>query len=300
MSQRTLVLKVPPAQRDAIRRRLGAEDFEFRSVPHALFSVKGSGIVATLYKSGKFVIQGADPDVFVARYVEGGTVVPTKAKSKVAKEEPLEAVPTETLVGSDECGKGDFFGPLIVCAVRLEPEQAAELASSGVMDSKKLTDERALQLGGALRGVVPFSIQRLDPPQYNERYAIIRNVNLLLADLHADAIRELAKPGMAVLIDQFSKKDLFAERLGDLGLRIEQRPRAEANLAVAAASIIAREEFLTCMDQLSAEAGLTLRKGAGAPTDNAAVEYARMHGFDALGQVAKLHFKNREKVQRRL
>jgi ribonuclease HIII len=299
MSQRTLVLKVTPAERTAIRQRLGAEDFEFRTVPHALFSARGCGVIATLYKSGKFVIQGADPDVFVARYVEGGTPVAPKAKS-ASKETPLEAVPTETLIGSDECGKGDFFGPLVVCAVRLDPEQAAKLDSSGVVDSKKLTDDRARQLGAALRQVLPHAIQRLDPPRYNEVYAKVKNVNLLLADLHAAAIRELAEPGMNVLIDQFSKADLFAERLGDLKLNIEQRPRAEANLAVAAASIIARAEFLACMDELSSEATVVLRKGAGYPTDNAGVEYARLHGFDALAKVAKLHFKNTDKVRRKL
>jgi len=299
MSQRTLVLKVTPAERTAIRQRLGAEDFEFRTVPHALFSARGGGVIATLYKSGKFVIQGADPEVFVARYVEGGTPVAPKAKS-AAKDSPLEAVPTETLIGSDECGKGDFFGPLVVCAVRLDPEQAAKLDSSGVVDSKKLTDDRARQLGAALRKVLPYSIKRLDPPRYNEVYAKIKNVNLVLADLHADAIRELAEPGMNVLIDQFTRTDLFAARLGDLKLNIEQRPRAEANLAVAAASIIARAEFLACMDELSSEAAVELRKGAGFPTDNAGVEYVRLHGFEALVKVAKLHFKNTEKVRRKL
>ncbi|MCA8980551.1 MAG: ribonuclease HIII [Planctomycetes bacterium] len=298
MSQRTLVLKVTPAERSAIRQRLGAEDFEFRTVPHALFSARGCGVVATLYKSGKFVIQGADPDVFVARYVEGGT--PVASKAKAPKEPTVERVPTTTLIGSDECGKGDYFGPLVVCAVRLDPEASQKLSSSGVVDSKKLTDDRALQLGAALRKVLPYSIQRLDPPRYNEVYAKVGNVNLLLADLHAAAIRELASPGMNVLIDQFAKTDLFARRLGDLKLKIEQRPRAEENLAVAAASIIARAEFLVCLDELSSEATVKLRKGAGFPTDNAGVEYARLHGFEALPQVAKMHFKNTDKIRRKL
>lgn len=298
MSQRTLVLKVPPTERRAIRQRLGAEDFEFRTVPHAEFSAKGAGVVATLYKSGKLVIQGADPDVFVARYVEGGEPVAAKAKSK--REDTVERVPSRTLIGSDECGKGDYFGPLVVCAVRLEPEEAQRLADSGVVDSKQLNDERALQLGGALRAALPHAIRRLDPPEYNRRYATVGNVNQLLADLHAEAIRELAQPGIDVLIDQFSKADLFAQRLGDLDLRIDQRPRAEANLAVAAASIIAREEFLTCLDQLSEQAAVRLRKGAGAPTDSSGVEYARLHGMDALSQVAKVHFKNTGKIERRV
>lgn len=298
MSQRTLVLKVPPAKREALRKRLGGEAFDFRTVPYALFSAKGEGVVATLYRSGKLVVQGADPDIFVARYLEGAAAVPPK--TKVADEPPLEAVPTETLVGSDECGKGDFFGPLVVCAVRLDPDRAQELSGSGVMDSKRLDDERAKRIGGALRSVLPHAIRRLDPPEYNRRWAEVRNVNLLLADLHADAIRELAEPGMAVLVDRFAAKDLFAERLGDLHLRLEQRPRAESNLAVAAASILAREEFLTALDELSERAALTLRKGAGTPTDRSAVEYARLHGVEALGKVAKLHFKNTEKLRRAL
>ena len=299
MSQRTLVLKVPPAERTSLRGRLSADEFEFRSVPHALFSAKGQGVVATLYKSGKFVVQGADPDVFVARYVEGATPVPPKEK-KADDAGGVERVPTTTLIGSDECGKGDYFGPLVVCAVRMEPDEAAKLADSGVVDSKALKDDRALQLGAALRGVLPHAVRRLDPPEYNDRHAALKNVNLLLADLHAEAIRALAQPGDEVLIDQFSKKDLFEERLGDLGLRIRQAPRAEANLAVAAASIIAREEFLTRLDELSGEAAIRLRKGAGAPTDAAGVEYARLHGAEALRAVAKLHFKNTEKVHRRL
>jgi ribonuclease HIII len=118
--------------------------------------------------------------------------------------------------------------------------------------------------------------------------------------LHSAAIRALAKPGMDVLIDQFAKQDLFAERLGDLKLHIEQRPRAEENLAVAAASIIARAEFLACIDELSSEATVKLHKGAGYPTDAAGVEYARLHGFNALAKVAKLHFKNTDKVRRKL
>jgi ribonuclease HIII len=121
----------------------------------------------------------------------------------------------------------------------------------------------------------------------------------MLADLHALAIRKLARPGDRALVDKFADERLVASRLADLELDLEQRVRAESEPAVAAASVIARERFLLAMKQLSEEAGVDLAKGAGDPTDRAAREYVRLHGFGGLTQVAKLHFKNTQKLQQR-
>src|SRR5690606_3978027 len=119
VAQETLVVVVPPAERAALRERLAAEAFEFRPAPHALFSVKGHDVVATLYSSGKLVVQGRDPAVFVGRFLEGAELPERAPKEGGGPMRTLE-VPT---VGSDECGKGDYFGPLVVAAVRLEPAQ---------------------------------------------------------------------------------------------------------------------------------------------------------------------------------
>ena len=293
MAQETLVLRVDPARATALRARLSAADFDFRPVPHSLFSVKGQGVVATFYASGKLVVQGENPSLFVEHWVEGGRAVGAKPKSV----EPARAEVAGPLIGSDECGKGDYFGPLVVCAVRLEAGQTAELRKSEVRDSKTLTDEACLRLGAALRSRYVHAIEALYPPDYNATYKRPGQLNPMLADLHARAIRKLAKPGDNALVDKFADERLIASRLSDLDLHLEQRVRAESEPAVAAASIIAREHFLLAMKQLSEEAGVTLAKGAGDPTDRSAREYVRLHGMAGLVKVAKLHFKNTLKLQ---
>ena len=301
MGQETLVVKLTSAQQAQLRSRLNAGSFEWRKVPHASFSVKGEGVVATQYRSGKLVVQGGDPEAFLARFVEGGQPVPKKPKTRTERESGDDVAKlTVTTVGSDEAGKGDFFGPLVVAAVRLEPEVARKMAKGGVMDSKRLTDAKAFELGAALRGTVPFSVVRVDPPEYNHRYPQYSGLNPFLADLHAEAIRAVAQPGVRVLVDRFAKEGLMQKALGDLDIRLEQATRAERNMAVAAASILARQEFLLGLQELSDEAGVPLHKGAGRPTDDSGVRYVEAHGFEALGNVAKLHFKNTEKIRARI
>lgn len=292
MAQDTLVLVVPPAQRGPLRERLSAAAFEFRSVPHALFSVKGADVVATLYASGKLVVQGRDPAAFVARFLEDAAL-PAGSPTGGGAMRTLE-VPT---IGSDECGKGDYFGPLVVAAVRLSPEQARSLVASGVMDSKRVGDAKALQLGAAIRHL-PHALRRLDPPEYNRRHASAGNLNELLADLHAEVIRELAAPGERVVVDRFADENLVASRLADLGLELEQRPRAEDDPAVAAASLLARSEFLLALQELGEAHDLTLPKGAGPPADVAARRLYTRGGHALLARLAKLHFKNTQKLPR--
>lgn len=264
-------------------------DFRFRSVPHAVFSARGEGVVATFYQSGKLVVQGPQPDLFLERYL--GHAPPPEEK----------VVPDagRTTLGSDESGKGDYFGPLVVAAVRLSPEDAERLKGGGVADSKRLDDDTVLRLGPALRAHLPFALRALDPEAYNERRAAVGNLNPLLADLHAEVIRELAEPGLLVLVDQFANESLMRKRLEGMDFELRQMPRAEVHLAVAAASVIAREHFLVRLRELSEELGVTLAKGGGSPVDRAGRRFVEVHGEEALGRVAKLHFKNTERVTRR-
>jgi ribonuclease HIII len=293
VAQQTLVLRVDPARAAALRARLSAGEFDFRPVPHALFSVKGEGVVATFYASGKLVVQGENPGLFVEHWVEGATRLDKRVEVAPA------AVPEAQgpLIGSDECGKGDYFGPLVVCAVRLEPRQTEELRRSEVRDSKTLSDEACLRLGAALRSRYAHAIEALAPPEYNATYKRPGQLNPMLADLHARAIRRLARPGGPAQVGKLADERQVASRLSDLDLQLEQRVRAESVPAVAAASVIAREHFLQALKELSGEAGVDLHKGAGDPTDRAAREYVRLHGFGALGKVAKLHFKNTLKLR---
>jgi len=304
VAQKTLVVKVPAPDQGPLRDRLSVGTFEFRTVPHALFSVKGEGTVATLYKSGKFVIQSADPEAFLAAYTDLSV---TPAPEQSAAERQLARI-DEPVIGSDETGKGDYFGPLVVCAVYLEPADVAEIKEAGIVDSKRLTDKRAGLLGAWLRGRVPFSIQRLDPPEYNRVYPTYRGLNPLLADLHGRAVRDLIETlatrrhaaggndPLRVVVDQFAHESVMLRALRGTEVRLEQAPRAEANPAVAAASVIARQEFLACMNELSTEFGADLRKGAGTLVDDAGRELVRTHGAEVLTQVAKMHFKNTQKI----
>jgi len=302
VAQRTLVIAVPPAEREALQRSLGAGPFEHRSVPHALLSVKGDGVVATLYRSGKFVIQGADPELFAARYL-GHVPEPDASPDASGPGSSGRAQAETPLVGSDEAGKGDYFGPLVVAAVRIEPKEARALADSRVADSKTLGDQTVLRIGAALRSRYAHSVVRLDPPDYNRLYAELsrarppRRLNDLLADQHARAIADLAQPGDRVIVDQFANERLLQERLGALDVRLEQRPRAEEIPVVAAASILAREAFLLGLGELSDDCGVDLHKGAGAPVDRVGVEVVGLHGEAGLERFAKLHFKNTEKIR---
>ena len=290
MPQSTLVLKVSPADRERLARSLSAGEFEHRSVPHAVFSVKGAGVVATLYESGKLVIQGDDPALFAERHLGSVTPVPVVGRG-------TGRVADEPIVGTDECGKGDYFGPLVVAGVRLEPGEAARLHESGVRDSKTLSDEAALRIGGALRARYPHAVARLDPEEYNALHRRKGQLNDMLADLHARVIRELHRPGIRVLVDQFASESLMQGKLAGLDVRLEQRHRAEAEPAVAAASVIAREEFLIALRELSERFAVDLHKGAGDPVDRAARRFVAIHGREGLGRVAKMHFKNTQKLR---
>ncbi|MEM6673988.1 MAG: ribonuclease HIII [Planctomycetota bacterium] len=307
MSQATFVTKVPRARFAALRAQVSSGPFEFRTVPHAEFSVRGEGVVATLYTSGKFVVQGSDPDAFVARWTDleagSGDGAPSARESRKSAarghDDPvLELEPPVT--GSDEAGKGDYFGPLVVAAVRADAGTLTRLAEWGVADSKTLTDGRALRLGAMLRDHVEHAVRRVDPNEYNALYPTYPALNPFLADLHAEVIGELARPGENVVVDQFERRGLVRERLGPLRVRLTEVPRAERHAAVAAASILARQEFLIGLKELSEDFGVDLRKGAGAPTDAAGVELVRDQGEDALRGAAKLHFKNTQKILARV
>jgi ribonuclease HIII len=291
VAQKTLVLQVPSERARDIRRKLADAGFEFRAAPHSTFSAKGAGVVATHYSTGKLVVQGEDPEAFALLYVDGA-----QPPNRTTATGAAPAAPRETEVGSDESGKGDYFGPLVVAAVRLTPELARALAGGEVRDCKLMSDESVLRIGAALRAKVPFRIARLDPPQYNAEHARVKNLNPMLAALHGQAIGELSEPGMRVVVDQFGNAKLLENALRSLDVRLEQRPRAEELLVVAAASIIAREQFLLALRELSDEFAIDLAKGAGDPVDRAARKFVALHGRAQLGRVAKLHFKNTQKL----
>ncbi len=201
--------------------------------------------------------------------------------------------------GSDESGKGDYFGPLTVAAVGLTTSSAARLAGWGVRDCKTMSDATALELDRRIRGDVPFKLVGWMPQEYNRRYEEARNVGRLLGEAHAEAIDGVVEklPGtQAAVVDQFGDEDHVASRLR-ASIALIQRPKAdETDLAVAAASVVARAAFLRGLATLVKAWGLPLHKGAGPEVIAGARAFVARHGREALGQVAKLHFKTTDQV----
>lgn len=198
-------------------------------------------------------------------------------------------------IGSDESGKGDYFGPLVVAAAFVTPEIEPDLKLMEVRDSKKISDGRVLELARDLRQVCKHSIVAIGPQRYNELYGKIRNLNRLLAWGHARALENLLEQVNCELAiaDQFGDERFILNALLEKGKRIRlvQRPKAEEDLAVAAASILARAEFLTRLKRLSDEVGTSLPKGASSSVELAARMVVKKHGRERLSTIAKLHFK---------
>lgn len=204
-------------------------------------------------------------------------------------------------IGIDESGKGDYFGPLVIAAVFADAITQGELKLMGVRDSKKLSDGRILEMAPDIKTICPHSVIAIGPQKYNELYAKIRNLNRLLAWGHAKALENLLERGVIcerAISDQFGNERLILNVLQEKGRKIvlEQRTKAESDLAVAAASILARAEFLLRLKRLSGEVGTTLPKGASPAVELAAKMIIKKHGRERLESVAKLHFKTTQSI----
>ncbi len=203
-------------------------------------------------------------------------------------------------IGIDESGKGDYFGPLVIAAVFVDATTERELALMQVRDSKKISDGRILELSPDIKTICPHSLIAIGPQKYNELYAKIRNLNRLLAWGHAKALENLLEQVSCerAISDQFGDERLILTALQEKGRKIvlEQRTKAESDLAVAAASIVARAEFLIRLKRLSDEIGTVLPKGASPAVELAGKMIVKKHGQERLGTVAKLHFKTTKAV----
>ena len=204
-------------------------------------------------------------------------------------------------IGVDESGKGDYFGPLVAAGICVPPGGREVLAELGVRDSKTVSDRRAHELARAVREAYPTSVVVIGPERYNALYASMRNLNRLLAWAHARVIENLlarVPTCREAISDQFGDARVLERALLERGRRINlvQRPRAESDPAVAAASLLARAEFLARLKALEDRLGMPLPKGAGPPVLVAARAIVARHGAEALGQVAKLHFRSTAQV----
>jgi len=200
----------------------------------------------------------------------------------------------------DESGKGDYFGPLVIAAALVSPAKISLLGQWGVKDSKRLTDKRVGELADRIREKFSYSIVAIGPERYNSMYEKMKNLNRLLAWGHARALENLLMEQEVprAVADQFGDKRFIQEALLKRGktIELEQRPRAEDDPAVAAASILARADFLRRLKNLSQTIGVPLPKGASEKVKIAALEVLQKGGKEDLVKVAKWHFRTTQQI----
>jgi ribonuclease HIII len=203
-------------------------------------------------------------------------------------------------IGTDESGKGDYFGPLVVAGIFILDEQQEVLRELGVKDSKKISDKRVRQIAEMVKKGYKHSIVAIGPEKYNQLYGKLRNLNRILAWAHARVIENILEdvPCGKAITDQFGDRLFVENALMKKGRNIElvQMPRAEEDLAVAAASILARAEFLKRIYFLSQDFDVDIPKGSSPLAEQAGLKLVKKHGPDILDKVAKKHFKLTPKI----
>jgi ribonuclease HIII len=302
MAERTsYTCQLPADKVPQLKADLEARGYVFREVPYAHFGAehRGEKVNVSLYTSGKLVVQGKGTTDFVQFYLEPQLL----GEAKLGYEHILDPTMLEPRIGVDESGKGDFFGPLVIAGVFIDEAAARNMMEIGVRDSKLIkSDARIAEVAKQIR-ITPGCIANviaIGTEKYNQLHAKMRNVNDILGWGHARVIENLLErvDCRKAISDQFGNKRIVQNALMERGKKIElvQRHKAESDLAVAAASIIARDEFVRRLRQLGKEFGIELPKGASTAVEEAAKKLVLKHGREALAKVAKMHFRTSQKV----
>lgn len=297
----TYTIKLDAAQRAKLRGILSGRGWEAFEVAYADYAFKGASCNVTAYTSGKLVVAGKGTEEFVTMILEPEIT----GQAKLGYDEELHPDWFETHAGLDESGKGDFFGPLIAATVIGSKSMIETWRAAGAQDSKKIAESKILELDRIIRatpGVVVKTIQATSMAQYNSLMGTrFRSQNMILAFQHARALQDALKEKTVPwgLLDQFSETPLVQReltKLGVTGFELRMRTKAEEDPVVAAASIVARAEYVRQMHKLSLEFGAKLQKGASAAVKVQAHEIIQRFGARALGNFAKLHFRTAYEV----
>ena len=281
-----------------------------KTPPYAVFQADEADTVVTLYNSGKVVFQGisADIDANMWKEMEKHLNPNKKIDMKIAGEKKKETkkinfqIYNATTIGSDEVGTGDYFGPIVVTAAYVTKDNIKFLEALGIKDSKKMTDEHILKTVPQIIKHIPYYTMMLTNEEYNDKYGNI-NMNAMKAILHNKVLTEMAKkyPDYEyIVIDQFAEKYIYYNYLKNIP--VVQRDltfitKAEDQcLSVACGAVISRYIFLKEMEKLSKKYNLNIPKGAGEKVDEIGKQIVAKYGQDELKKIAKLNFKNTEKI----
>lgn len=249
--------------------------------PYIKTFIKADDVTISIYTSNKVVFQGKDAHLYAAGLMK--------------KDHPM--------AGSDEVGTGDYFGPVCVCAAIVEVEDYAFLNELGVDDSKQITDELIMKIAPKIMERLKYSLLILQNNQYNKVHET-NNMNKIKAKMHNQAYINLLHKGYtipkAAYVDQFEDKQLYFNHIKDdkevyRDLTFETKAESKY-IAVAAASVIARYAFIKSFDAMSKAYNFDFIKGAGDNVDQCGAKFVKQFGQAKLFEVAKLHFKNTEKI----
>src|SRR6516164_2231394 len=284
-----------------LRALLGELGFEFAPKEWTIFFAQKNKLSIAVYEKGpKVLAQGKGVEEFVQFELEPKIL----GEAKLGYEEVHTPEMFDPHFGVDESGKGDFFGPLVIAGVYVDRGIARKLLDAGVVDSKRISsDARIRSLADTIRKTSQGLVETvlIGPTKYNELYEKFDNLNRLLGWGHARVIENLLtrKPGCPrSLSDQFADARVIKDSLMRQGrnVMLEQRPRAASDIAVAAASIIAREGFINWLERKGKEVGMRLERGVSSGVKETAKKLVEMSGPQALREVAKVHFRTAHEI----
>jgi len=295
MAETMFTYTLDDAQVRRLRELAGTKGFVFGPLEHGHFTARKGKCVLSAYLSGKLVVAGKEAKEFVEFVLEPEVL----GEARLGYEKIRNPEMYAPHFGIDESGKGDLFGPLVVAGVYVDEKKADQLVAAGVRDSKTITSDKKIgELAEEIgRAVGPArEVVTIGPERYSELYRKFGNLNRMLAWAHGKVIANLhgKVPGCPrALSDQFGDPRLVAGELRKQGveLKLEQRTKAESDIAVAAASILARAEFVRQLGRLSMDAGVELAKGSGAGVKKQAEELFQRGGREKLAKICKTHFR---------
>jgi ribonuclease HIII len=303
MQRSSYTFTLTPPQQEALKELLQTGNYRPLTVPYTSVAAEGPDFNVSLYTSGKCVVQGKGAHDWVTFTLEPFVL----QQAKVGYEDVLAPELSQPHMGIDESGKGDFFGPMVIAAAYVDERIVPVFREMNVRDSKSISsDKKAEELADAIIKVLGkrFTLVTIGPRAYNRLYSKMGNVNRILAWGHARAIENLleAVPDCPrAIADQFGPKREIERALMNKGqsIALVQRPKAESDPAVAAASIIARAGFLRALRRMREQYGVDIPKGASEQVKESALKLVERKGPQVLLDTAKCHFRTTDLVLER-
>ncbi len=285
---------------------------------YAVFQADDADTVVTMYESGKVVFQGKSADIDANMWKEMEQHLNPNKKVEITNSEDKPKKDKQEIIidpkiyhsnsiGSDEVGTGDYFGPIIVTSAYVSKDNINWLEELGVKDSKKLRDDQIVKIVPEIIKRIPYSSIILTNKEYNEKYSADINMNKIKTILHNKVLLELKNKGFEydyIVVDQFAKPYIYFNYLKDSSNVVRDitfMTKAEDKcLSVACASLISRYIFINEFDKLGESIDVFLPKGASNAVDDMGVKIVTKYGFDKLKDIAKINFKNTEKIKEKM